>query len=50
MKKFIRNLDFYGFDETCVSTDGTKFSKNVDTDIKTISKNGEYNVVNRYGK
>lgn len=50
MKNFVRNLDFYGFDETCISVEGTKFTKAQESDIKTISKNGEYNVVNKIGK
>ena len=50
MKKFVRTLDFYGYDDGCVTKDGANFVKNSDNSGGTISKNAEFNVVNRIGK
>lgn len=50
MKKIVRTLDFYGFDDGCITKDGSNFVKNPDNSGSTISKNGEYMVVNRMGK
>ena len=50
MKKFVRTLDFYGYDDGCVTKEGSNFVKNADNSGGTISKNAEFNVVNRIGK
>ena len=50
MKKFVRTLDFYEFDDGCITKEGTKFEKNSNFSGGTISKNGEYRVINRIGK
>jgi hypothetical protein len=50
MKKKVRTLDFYGFDDGCITKEGSNFIKNANIRGGTISKNGEYRVVNRIGK
>lgn len=50
MKKFVRTLDFYGYDDGCVTKEGSNFLKNTDNSGGTISKNAEFRVVNRIGK
>lgn len=50
MKQKIRTLDFYGFDDGCITKDGSNFVKNLENSDTTISKNGEYRVINRIGK
>ena len=50
MKKFVRTLDFYGFDDGCITKEGSNFTMNPDNSGATISKNGEYRVINRIGK
>ena len=50
MKDFIRTLDFYEFDDGCITEEGTKFEKNSNFSGGTISKNGESDIINRFGK
>ncbi len=50
MKQKIRTLDFYGYDDGCITKEGANFIKNDDNSGGTISKNAEYKVVNRIGK
>ena len=50
MKQKIRTLDFYGFDDGCITKDGSNFVMNLDNSGATISKNGECRVINRIGK
>ena len=50
MKQKIRTLDFYGFDDGCITKEGSNFVKNPENSGTTISKNGEYIVINRIGK
>lgn len=50
MKQKIRILDFYGYDDGCITKEGSNFVMNPDNSGATISKNAEYNVVNRIGK
>jgi hypothetical protein len=50
MKKKVRTLDFYGFDDGCITKEGSNFIKNVNNSGGTISKDAEYRVVNWFGK
>lgn len=50
MKQKIRTLDFYGFDDGCITKNGSNFVKNPENSGTTISKNAEYKVINRIGK
>ena len=50
MKQKIRTLDFYGYDDGCITKEGANFIKNADNSGGTISKNAEYRVINRIGK
>ena len=51
MKQKIRTLDFYGFDDGCITKDGSNFVINPDkSGGATISKDGKYRVINRIGK
>ena len=50
MKQKIRTLDFYGFDDGCVTSSGSNFTQNEENENRTISKDKEHRVVNRFGK
>lgn len=50
MKKKVRTLDFYGFDDGCLTENDSKFIKNPSNSGGTISKDAEYQVVNWFGK
>ena len=50
MKKIVRTLDFYGFDDGCVTKESTNFKKNPNNSGGTISKDAEYRVINMIGK
>ncbi len=50
MKEKIRTLDFYGFDDGCITENKSKFVKNPKNDKVIVSKTPEYIVVNLFGK
>ena len=50
MKKIVRTLDFYGFDDGCVTKESSNFIMNPENSGGTISKDAEHNAVNRIGK
>ncbi len=50
MKKFIRTLDFYGYDDGSITKEGSNFVKNTNNSGGTISRNAEFRVINRIGK
>lgn len=50
MKRFVRTLDFYGYDDGCVTAEGSNFIQNEENENRTISKESEYKVINKMGK